>query len=195
MTSPIVLVLPYPVSANVYWRQFTIGKRVMSAPSSEATKYKREVAKLALAAGIRAPISGRVRVHIALYPQRPQDWQKRARRDPETWDNDVRCIDIDNARKCLYDALKNVLFDDDRWVWADAAERMEPDGEARVVVTITPISVQRAQAVIDMPMIETPPPVAPAAPVRKPSRAVMDAQIEARLRSADPALYADGLEF
>lgn len=139
----ITLTLPYPISANVYWRSFPLNGRIMTAPSGEAKRYKREVAKIAAAAGILDPIKGRVRVHIALYPQRPQDWARRARKDPIAWDDDVRCIDIDNARKCLYDAMKNVVFDDDRWVWSDSAERMEPDGEARVVVTITSIARQQ----------------------------------------------------
>jgi crossover junction endodeoxyribonuclease RusA len=57
----------------------------------------------------------------------------------------VQCIDLDNARKVLYDALKDVAFGDDKWVRADSAERMEPDEHgARVVVTITPIAKREA---------------------------------------------------
>lgn len=136
----ITLTLPYPISANVYWNSFPLGKRIMTAPSSEAKKYKAQVAKLAQAAGITMPLAGRVHVHIALYAQRPQDWARRTRKDPANWDDDVRCIDLDNARKCLFDSMKGVVFNDDKWVWSDSAERMEPDGEARVVVTITPVA-------------------------------------------------------
>lgn len=136
----IELVLPYPVSANVYWVSFLIHKRIMTAPSGEAKKYKRHVAKIAQAAGIREPMHGRIHVDLELYPNRPQDWKRRAQKNPLNWDDDVRCIDIDNARKCLYDAMKNVVFDDDKWVWSDTAKRMEPDGrDACVVVRITPI--------------------------------------------------------
>ena len=54
------------------------------------------------------------------------------------WDNTVRCLDVDNARKVLYDAFKDVLYVDDKQIFRDAAERMEPDGrEACVVVTVT----------------------------------------------------------
>lgn len=157
----ITLTLPYPISANRYWRSFVLGKRVMTAPSSEATKYKKAVKQIAIAAGITEPIIGRVHVDIELYPQRPQDWAKRARVDPFGWDNDVRCIDIDNARKCLYDAMKNVVFDDDKWVWSDTAKRMEPDGEARVVVRITLAERRQPTAqpqLFDMPA--PPPPLA-----------------------------------
>lgn len=155
-----VLTLPYPLSANRYWTSFKLGNRMMTAPSSEAKKYKRDVAILIRRAGITKPIQGRVRVGIELYPQRPQDWQKRAKRDPLTWDDDVRCIDLDNARKVLYDALKGLAFDDDKWVFEDHAKRMEPDGEARVVVMIEPIVMQSPQPALlpDAPIFAEPEP-------------------------------------
>lgn len=135
----ITLTLPYPISANRYWRTFMPKgfKAPVTTVSQEAKDYRRAVAQLAREAGITTPIVGRVHVDIELYPQRPQDWAKRARTNPHGWDDDVRCIDIDNARKCLYDAMKNIVFEDDKWVWSDTARRMEPDGEARVVVRIT----------------------------------------------------------
>lgn len=142
----ITLVLPYPLSANRYWKAVTIPGRTMMVPSKEAKAYKAEVQAQAARAGITAPIAGRVQIDIRLYPQRPQDWAKRARLDPATWDDDVRCLDLDNANKVLFDALKGVAIDDDRWVRRIVAERMEPDGEARVVVTITPMRAVRPQA-------------------------------------------------
>lgn len=137
----IVLTLPYPISANRYWTQFVLGKRVCQAPSAEAKAYKRAVQQAAVLARIGQPIAGRVRVAIQLFPQRPQDWAKRAAKEPLTWDDDVRCIDLDNANKVLLDALKGVAIDDDRWVRELHSQRMEPDGEARVVVTITPLAL------------------------------------------------------
>lgn len=134
----VVLALPYPLSANRYWTSFRIGNRQMVAPSKEAKAYKTEVAWLCKQAGIRSPLIGRVSVDIALYPQRPQDWAKRVKDNPTSWDDTVRCIDLDNARKVLYDALKDLAFQDDKWVWQDSARRMQPDGDARVVVTIRP---------------------------------------------------------
>jgi len=133
----ITLVLPWPVSANRYWRSFVPRghQRAIVTLSDEAKAYKQEVGWLAKAAGVRKPITGRVAVDVRLYPQRPQDWAKRAAKNPLSWDDDVRCLDLDNARKVLYDALKGVVFDDDKWIRKDSAERMEPDGEARVVVT------------------------------------------------------------
>lgn len=134
----IELVLPWPVSANRYWRSFVPRghSRAIVCLSNEAKAYKREVAYLARQAGLRQPITGRVEVGIVLYPERPLDWQKRAQRDPLTWDDSVRCIDLDNARKVLYDALKGVAFEDDGMIFADHSRRAEPDGAARVVVTV-----------------------------------------------------------
>jgi len=141
--SAITLTLPYPLSANRYWKAIRIPGRTMMAPSKEAKAYKAAVAAEARAAGIRDVIRGRVAVTIRLYPARPADWAKRARKDPDNWDDSVRCIDLDNARKVLYDALTGVAFEDDKWIRRDAAVRCEPDEHgARVEVTIEPL--QRA---------------------------------------------------
>jgi crossover junction endodeoxyribonuclease RusA len=139
----IVLVLPYPVSANVYWRSRTVpaskGKPafVQHYVSPEGRAYKEDVAWRAKAAGVRSPLIGRVQFHLELYPHRPQDYAKRMRDAGDAWDNDVRCIDLDNANKVLRDALNGVAYEDDRWIWHDSGIRAEPDAHgARVVVRI-----------------------------------------------------------
>ena len=142
----ITLKLPWPVSANVYWRSRVIGNRAMTYVSKEAQEYRSQVNLLCWQAGIREPIEGRVALSIKLYPQRPLDWAKRARKDPAGWDDGVRCIDLDNANKVLLDSLKGVAIEDDKWVRKISSERMEPDGEARVVVTIERIVSTVAQA-------------------------------------------------
>jgi len=144
----VTLVLPYPVSANVYWRSFVPKghKRPVTIPSEEAREYRNAVAVMVREQGITAPIRGRVHVHIDLYPQRPLDWAKRQRKLGDGWDDSVRCIDLDNARKVLYDSLKGVAMEDDAMVWRDSGERKEPDGNARVVVTIRPMVRVKAQA-------------------------------------------------
>lgn len=139
----ITLTLPYPISANRYWQT-----RVMNAKtargksmatthlSTEAKAYKKQVQLLARAAGVRAPIAGRYEMHIQLYPHRPLDWKTRQRKLGAAWDDTVQCIDLGNAEKVLSDALKDVVMADDKWARRIVSERMEPDGEARVVVTI-----------------------------------------------------------
>ncbi len=132
------LVLPYPPSANRYWRTYM--PKGFRAPvtvcSQEAKAYKQQVGWLARAAGIRQPIAGRVAVSYTLYPKRPLDWAKRAAKDPAGWDDSVQCIDLDNAQKVLMDALKGVVIEDDKWVRRIEAVRAEPDGEARLVVRV-----------------------------------------------------------
>jgi crossover junction endodeoxyribonuclease RusA len=58
----------------------------------------------------------------------------------------VQCLDLDNVNKVLFDAIKGIAIDDDKWVWALTSNRMEPDGEARVVMTITPLQIDSPQA-------------------------------------------------
>lgn len=139
----LTLTLPYPPSANTYWRSRVVGKVSMTYVSSEAKAYKLAVLKLCAAAGVLDPIEGRVAITVKLFPQRPQDWARRARKDPAGWDNDVRCIDLDNANKVLLDSLKGIAIEDDKWVRRLVSERMEPDGEARVVVTIEALARPR----------------------------------------------------
>ncbi|MCP3709748.1 RusA family crossover junction endodeoxyribonuclease [Paraburkholderia sp. CNPSo 3274] len=142
----LTVTLPYPISANRYWKSFPLNGRTMTAPSSEAKAYKRDVGFILRGVGVTSPIEGRVAVHIDLYPKRPQDWESRKRKLGENWDDGVQCLDIDNARKVLYDALKGIAIVDDKWIWSDSARRCEPDGEARVVVTIREVAAVKSAA-------------------------------------------------
>lgn len=139
----IELTLPYPISANRYWRSFVPRghTRAIVTLSDEAKAYKRDVGNLVRLAGIRGPINGRVAIGVQLFPQRPLDFAKRMKRDPLTWDDTVQCLDLDNANKVLLDSLKGIAIEDDKWVRRIVSERMEPDGEARVVVTITALAL------------------------------------------------------
>jgi crossover junction endodeoxyribonuclease RusA len=136
----ITLTLPYPPSANRYWRTAVVCGRAQTYPSSDAKAFKAEVSKICARAGLLDPIEGRIELHVQLYPQRPQDWVKRARKDPLGWDDDVRCIDLGNCEKVLSDALNGLAWADDKQHRRILLERMEPDGEARVVVTITALA-------------------------------------------------------
>lgn len=142
----IVLVLPYPVSANRYWRPIHIAGRTMQAPSKDAKAYRADVARICAAVGIRSPLSGRLALTIRLYPQRPQDWALRARKLGPAWHDDVRCIDLDNANKVILDSLKGIAFDDDKWVFRLRCDRMEPDEHgARVVMAIEQLATPVVQ--------------------------------------------------
>ena len=129
----ITLILPYPISANRYWATRVIKRKgakfssAMTYVTPEAERYKRDVAMLALAAGLRAPAVGRVALLIRLFPERPQDWARRARREPDTWDDTVRCIDLGNCEKVLSDALNGIAWADDKQLRRIVLERSEPD--------------------------------------------------------------------
>lgn len=137
----ITLTLPYPISANRYWRAVRLGKgptaRMAMVPTKEAIAYKADVGKLAKAAGLRIPLDGRMTLLVRLYPERPQDWAKRAQRDPDTWDDTVRCMDLGNCEKVLSDALNGIAWLDDKQLRRIVLERYEPDDRgARVEIEI-----------------------------------------------------------
>lgn len=140
----IVLTLPYPISANRYWATRIVtpkfGKPMaMTYVTAEAKHYKTLVQVAALEAGVRKPMGGRVQVDMQLYPHRPLDYKKRMAADPMYWDDTVQRLDLDNARKVVNDALKELVFADDKMIFKDSGEVMEPDGRAAcLVVTIRP---------------------------------------------------------
>lgn len=141
----ITLTLPYPLSVNRYWMPVKMANHLAVLPTKEGKKWRAEAVAMCLAQGVRKPITGRVHVDVKLYPHRPLDWQTRQRKLGAQWDDGVMCIDIDNANKVLLDAMKGVVIDDDKWIRRLTAERMEPDGEARVVVTVTAIATAQPQ--------------------------------------------------
>ena len=142
----ITLTLPYPLSVNRYWMPVKMKTHLAILPTKEGKAYRAEAAARCAAQGIRKPITGRVQIDLQLYPNRPQDWKTRQRKLGEAWHDTVMCIDLDNANKVVLDSLKGILIEDDKWVHRIVAERMEPDGEARVVVTITAMPVAQPQA-------------------------------------------------
>jgi crossover junction endodeoxyribonuclease RusA len=153
----ITVVLPYPPSANHYKGLRVVRPKgkpafVQTYVTAEAKEYKEHVGWLLRAAGVKAPIAGRIAIAYTLYPKRPQDWQTRMRKLGDGWQDTVQCIDLDNAQKVLLDALKGIAFEDDAWVRRITAERAEPDGEARLVVTITPIETPQPQTGFDLAM-------------------------------------------
>lgn len=153
----IVLKLPYPVSANRYWRPVHIGNHITIVPTKEAKEYRETVGWIAKAAGVKL-LAGRVAVDIKLYPHRPLDFKKRMREFGDLWDDSVMRLDLDNARKVVNDALKNIAFEDDKRIFKDTGEVMEPDGrEACLIVTITPYIrstiTQRTLALPPVPVV------------------------------------------
>lgn len=136
---PLVFTLPYPVSANRYWRPVRIGAHITIVPTKEAKQYKKAVAWLLRSQGVRDVLPGRMTVHLRLYPKRPLDYRTRMRKHGDLWDDTVQRLDLDNARKVVYDALKDIAIADDKCIFKDTGEVMEPDGrDACVMVAIVP---------------------------------------------------------
>lgn len=151
----ITLKLPYPISANRYWATRVVKAKgakhhmPITYVTSEASQYKSDVAETCILAGVVSPIKGRIKVELWLYPNRPQDFATRQRKLGPAWDDNVQCIDLDNANKVLLDSLKGLAFEDDKWVRQLLSQRMEPDDKgARVVVRITPISTEQPQGAL-----------------------------------------------
>lgn len=142
----VTLVLPMAPSANRYWRRVMPKghTRPMTILSEDAKEYKRAVADIAHRSGVRKPFSGRIGISYTMVPQRPKDWVKRARKDPEGWADSIRCIDLDNSVKVLMDALNGVVIDDDKWARKIIIERGEPEDVAKLVVTVYKIEKQQS---------------------------------------------------
>lgn len=117
----IELTLPYPVSANLYWRTRVIAPRkggafVSTYVSEEAKQFKTAVALEARANSVR-PLVGEVEVELHLY--RPQ-----------------KTGDLDNRIKVLLDALTGIAYADDDAVVKIIAERHDDKHRPRAVVRI-----------------------------------------------------------
>jgi len=125
----VILVLPYPVSANRYWRTIVAKKqlRAITFVSDEAKSYKAQCAWLAKAAGFRVPLNGAIELRISLVPK-----------------NRV-CMDLDNALKVTIDALKGVVYADDAQVYRIVAQRADPDpAGARLEIEVLPLVMPMA---------------------------------------------------
>ena len=97
----IRMVLPYPVSANRYWR---IAQN-RHYHSKEALAYRRDVALIALRGGYAKPYQGDVVVRLALCPELTRKGVASKTR-----------LDLDNCLKAALDALQGVAFSNDKQV-------------------------------------------------------------------------------
>lgn len=112
--------LPYPPSANRYWRTTARGRHVITYPSEEAKAYKATVSRLGAALGLR-PTSAAVELRLEVY--RPR-----------------RVGDLSNRIKVLEDALKGIAFDDDDQVVCIVARRHDDKANPRVEVEVVEVA-------------------------------------------------------
>lgn len=112
MSKMLVHCLPYPPSANRYWRIF----RGRPVTSSEARLYKAN-AKVSLSARCFEPLSGPLSLFVGVY--RP------ARRG-----------DLDNTLKVVLDACNGFLWNDDSQIVDIFASRYEDKENPRVELAV-----------------------------------------------------------
>lgn len=103
--------LPYPISANRYWRNFN-GRMVLSA---EATKFKRSVAATYAVDGGKYHHYGAVAVSLLLHPKLTKKGEPSKTR-----------LDLDNCIKVVIDALINSAYADDSQIVKLSAEVAGP---------------------------------------------------------------------
>ncbi len=116
MSNSVTFTLPYPPSANRYWRNV----RGMVIKSEEARNYQTEAGWLAKQSGFdctNQPVS------VTMYVYRPQ---KRG--------------DLDNSIKVLLDSLKGIIYTDDDQVVSIHAERYDDKRNPRVEVLIEEVA-------------------------------------------------------
>lgn len=109
--------LPYPPSANRYWRT---DRRGLPHLSDEAKDYKRLIAQLYLSMPSRpVPLEGAVALHLMVYRPRKSG-------------------DLSNRIKVLEDVLQGFAYEDDSQVVELHAFRFEDKANPRVEVTVSP---------------------------------------------------------
>lgn len=116
------IALPYPISANRYWRRSGHAMYV----SKEAIAYKKQVQYRTMVCGTR-PIDGPVTVYIFFHPKQKKDGTAYAQR-----------LDIDNVIKVTLDALIGVAYHDDKQVLRLVAEVGEAIPEGGLSVLFKP---------------------------------------------------------
>lgn len=125
------LILPYPPSANRYWRH----ARGRTFVSSHAIAYRADAMRLAKQSSAQlllAPIS----LSLVLHPVWSASWEKRRRVDPHG--HSCRCLDIDNAQKVLLDALQGIIYVNDNQIVDLSISRgvPVPQGQIRAAWTL-----------------------------------------------------------
>lgn len=106
--------LPYPPSANNYWRSIVINGRGRVVVSREAKAFKKAVS--AVMAGV-SPLTGPVALTATFYRPRKQG-------------------DLDNLLKVTCDALKGICYHDDEQIVQITAHRKEDKENPRVEISV-----------------------------------------------------------
>lgn len=119
----MIIDLPYPPSANRYWRIF----RNRAVPSKDATAYKRAVRSRCCSL---RPVGGKIAVSVTLRPKLTKAGKA-----------SKVIIDLDNCLKVALDALQGIAYHNDAQVveiFARYGEPVEAGGLTIEVRSIEP---------------------------------------------------------
>lgn len=131
------LTLPYPVSANRYWRSFaytdraTRKPRSVTVPSDEAKAYKHAVGWIAKQAGFRSPTLKPIALTLTLRPKVNKDGSA-----------NQTVLDLGNCLKVAEDALQGIVYMNDKQVRSirlDYGEQVEGGALIVDVVEFIPV--------------------------------------------------------
>jgi crossover junction endodeoxyribonuclease RusA len=146
----VKLLLPYPVSANRYWRSFayldrtTKKPRSVTVPSDEAKAFKQEVGWRAKAAGFKEPTTKPIEIaSITLCPRTKKDGTASA-----------TVLDLGNCWKVVEDALQGIVYVNDRQIKRIAnVEYGAPSDDGALIIEViefTPAPAPMFSAEIDV---------------------------------------------
>jgi crossover junction endodeoxyribonuclease RusA len=114
----VIYYLPYPISANRYWRNF----RGRIVRSSEAVAYKERVA---WENARSKPLCSNVAVIVTLQPKLTKKGEA-----------SKTVIDLDNALKVALDALQGVAYNNDKQIRKISAEYGVPRVDGGLIVQV-----------------------------------------------------------
>ena len=124
----VKMVLPYPPSANRYWRIF----RNRAVPSKAATEYKAAAMRIASQSGLEAPTSDYFHsVDLVLHPKKKKDGSA-----------SKTIIDLDNCLKVALDALQGIAYSNDKQIREIRARYGEAMQDGGLTVTVKRLSVE-----------------------------------------------------
>ena len=118
------LTLPYPISANRYWRHF----RGRTIKSSEARQYQAIAKSIAIDKGISTPLHGPINVEMSYHPRKPKKYAG----------GPVRSLDLSNVIKVAEDALNGIAWIDDSQIVYIHAVKGEPVTEGALIIRWEP---------------------------------------------------------
>lgn len=119
--TPIILSLPYPVSANKNWRNGYVSK--------ESRAYKKQVQQIAKQHCVK-PLAGDVAVTYTLHPRQNVDGSASKAR-----------LDIFNAEKITSDALNGIAWSDDQQIVDGRVRLGSPKVDGGLTVEIAECAV------------------------------------------------------